>query len=148
MSRERALLIGAARLNAFSYPSPDGWGWGLVGGLVGGLGGGWAGVKDGLNIRAALNSFTEHIFCIVLTELYFCFDFFFSNKVQASNGLVCGLILYRGFNHRINVLLSHLSYISVLWPRWVGAVWFKCAAQKGKITFSSCRTGTIHFQKP
>lgn len=31
--------------------------------------------KDGLNIKAALNSLTEHIFCIVLTEYIFVLIF-------------------------------------------------------------------------
>lgn len=40
-------------------------------------------MKDGLNIKVALDSLTEHIFCIVPADYIFvCFDF--SNKVQAS----------------------------------------------------------------
>lgn len=46
--------------------------------------GGGAGLKDGLNIKVALKSFTEHIFCIVLTEYIFVLIFPIKCKLPRS----------------------------------------------------------------
>lgn len=79
-----------------------------------------AGMKDGLNIKVALTSFTEHIFCIVLTEYIFVLIFpikcklprfgFWFDSFQCSNKR-CTWIT------KMHELLSYRNNIGLLWPR-------------------------------